>query len=78
MGMIMGVHLPNLEVSQLPAIGGKLSHLLTSDSELLGQPLVQLCLFDERVPNVLLTMEEQGFLSVVSHEGLRGRYKLEA
>jgi hypothetical protein len=57
-GMLTGVRLPDSKVGQLLAGGGKLSRLSMSGSELLGQPLTQLCLFGKTVPNVPLAMEE--------------------
>jgi hypothetical protein len=77
-GILTSVCLLDSEVGQLSAGGDKLSHLPMSGSELPGQPLMQLRLFGEAVPNALLVMKEQGLLPAVNHEGLRGGYKLEA
>lgn len=75
--MLMSVHLPDSEASQLLAGEGELSHLSTSGSELLGQLPMQPHLFGEAVRSILLAMKEKGLLSAMSHKGLQRGHELE-
>ena len=68
MGIIASVLIPDSEVGHLPGGRGKLSHLLTGDSELCGQPLTPPRLLDK----------ELGLLLAVGHKDLRRRQDLEA
>ena len=64
----MSILLPDSEVGQLSDGGGKLSHLLTGDSELCSQPLTLMCLFGK----------ELGLLLATDHKGLWRGQDLEA
>ena len=68
MGIIASVLLPDSEVGHLSGGRGKLSHLLTGDSELCGQPLT--------LPSLL--EKELRLLLAVGHKDLRRRQNLEA
>ena len=68
MGVVASILLPGSEVGHLPGGGGKLSHLLTGDGKLCGQPLTS--------PRLLI--KELGLLLAVGHKDLRRKQDLEA
>jgi hypothetical protein len=69
--VLTSVHLPNSKASHLLAGRSKLSHLLRSGVELLGQPSKQLRLFVKAVLGILLAIEELRFLLAACHKRLQ-------
>jgi hypothetical protein len=77
-GVLIGIRLPDSEIGHLLDNKSELGCPLTSGGKFCGPLPTQPCLHGKMILEVPLTMDEQGLLVAMLHEGLQRRHGLEA